>query len=164
MFRSAMALVPAALLFVAACSSSKGNGQPTPPDPDSGAGGSVGQCKLPDVPVAGTTGDGTSGYTIKVLEAVPARPSLTQVNKWTLVVTGADGKPVDGLTIDANCGMTRHSHNCGGTGPKFSDTCNGQYEMSSLIFTMHGDWYITFDLSDADGGPMDSVTLTFCVP
>jgi hypothetical protein len=161
-------LLSLALCVISSACSSKNGGTPQPPDETFDAGPPATRCENPQEPIAGMSEPGSAGFTVEVLDATPALASVSGTNEWTLVVKDSNGKPVDGLNIDVRCGMKKHSHGCGGTGPKVTALGGGQYKMSSIIFIMAGDWYMNLTLtnastSDAGTALMDTAVLSFCV-
>ena len=78
----------------------------------------------------------------------PSTPKARRPTTLTVIVTGADGKPIPGAGIQADVAMT--SMNMGTTHPAFTDLGAGKYA-ADATFAMPGPWRITLRVTAPDG-------------
>jgi hypothetical protein len=103
--------------------------------------------------------DGT--MKVSFVAAQPAPPQKG-TNTWTVHVTDAGGKAVDGATIDVKPFMPDHNHGSSIT-PQVVPMGSGDYHVELLDFFMPGVWQSTLTITPAGGGAPTTVVFTFCV-
>ena len=97
---------------------------------------------------------------VKYVDANPAPPSR-ELNTWTVDVSDANGKPIEGATIAVKLWMPDHGH--GNTViPSVTDKGGGEYEIGDVLFYMPGIWQVTFTVTPPNGTD-DQAVFTFCI-
>jgi hypothetical protein len=85
------------------------------------------------------------------IDPIPVR----RMHSWTVVLTTAQGKPVDEARITVSGGMPQHGHGLP-TQPTVSPQANGRYLVEGVKFNMGGWWTVTLHIDGAAGA--DDVT------
>jgi hypothetical protein len=81
---------------------------------------------------------------------------IRRLQRWTLHIDAADGRPVDAATIAMNGGMPQHGHGLP-TSPRVTRALgNGDYVVEGVKFNMGGWWVVRFAIASAAG--TDTVT------
>ena len=81
---------------------------------------------------------------------------VRRLQKWTLHIDTADGRPVDVATIAMNGGMPQHGHGLP-TAPRVTRAGgNGDYLVEGVKVNMGGWWVVRFAIASAAGA--DTVT------
>jgi hypothetical protein len=89
------------------------------------------------------------------------RPDVTPIpvrrlQRWTLHLDTADGRPVDVATITMNGGMPQHGHGLP-TSPRVTRALgNGDHVVEGVKFNMGGWWVVRFAITSSAG--TDTVT------
>ena len=84
---------------------------------------------------------------------------INRIHAWTLVVTTADGEPVDDAKLKVTGGMPVHDHGLP-TAPRATAAgSGGRYRVDGLRFHMGGDWELIVEIDD--GQRRDVVTIVF---
>jgi hypothetical protein len=102
----------------------------------------------PSDPAATTAPGVTARWSTKHLFEVgyastPSPVPLLQLHSWTLTITDAGGRPVDGATITVEGGMPAHAHGLPTT-PQVKGLGQGRYLVEGLKFHMPGAWVVGF--------------------
>jgi hypothetical protein len=100
-------------------------------------------------------------FTVKLSALDPVSPAIG-TNVWTLDVTDAAGKPVEGATFTIKPWMPDHGH---GTQIVASATpmgVPGEYQIKPLYLFMAGLWQITFTVQ-AGTAAADTVVFSICL-
>jgi hypothetical protein len=98
-------------------------------------------------------------YTAVLQPGQPLRPR--QLQTILLVVTDADGHPVDGATIAIDGGMPQHGHGLP-TRPRVTRNLGaGLYEIAGVRFNMGGWWEFSLDITGSVGS--DKVTFNLAL-
>lgn len=105
-----------------------------------------------------TSEDGA--VTITFVDADPAPPAKGN-NIWTVKITGKDGKPLSGATIETTSYMPDHAHTSP-IKPTATEKDPGTYEVTPVNLFMPGVWEVTLDVTPA-GGSAEAVKFTFCI-
>lgn len=95
------------------------------------------------------------------LELVPHGSNVTlgELHHWHLLLTGADGEPIEGAFVTVGGGMPAHGHGLP-TAPKVVDAGEpGHYLIEGLRFNMPGDWELRLSIEGSKG--TDTATLEF---
>ncbi len=118
--------------------------------------------------VAGISKTGSAGYSLSIVDSLPAPPDKGD-NRWTIEVTDGAGAPVSGMALEAEPFMPDHGH---GT-PEvalFTDQGDGSYTLTPVNFFMPGYWETTVTVvdpgatdSEDDDTDLDTVVFKFCV-
>ena len=121
-----------------------------------------------DAFTAGISKLGEAGYTVSIVDSLPAPPGKGD-NRWSLVVTDDGSAPVSGMTLDIVPFMPDHGHG-GSVIPVVSDDGDGAYTADPVNFFMPGYWETTITIVDpgaSDGEDddidLDSVIFKFCI-
>jgi len=99
--------------------------------------------------------------TITFVDADPAPPAKGN-NTWTVTITDAAGKPVNGAAIETTAYMPDHGHTSPIKPTATSLDANGTYEVTPVNVFMPGIWEVTLAVTPA-GGEASSVKFTFCI-
>ena len=111
------------------------------------------------MPVSGEETTATAGGAVTAMIA-PDPPKAREPNMLTLTVTGADGKPLAGATVNSSVAMT--SMDMGTSHPDFKDLGDGRYQ-GSVIFSMAGPWRVSLTILPPNGGAAVTKTLDYNV-
>jgi hypothetical protein len=103
--------------------------------------------------------DGT--VTVTFVSAEPAPPAKGG-NTFTVDITDAMGKPIDGATVAVKPFMPDHGHGASVTPTVSPRSQAGRYDVTNVELFMPGIWEITFTIT-ATGGAPEPVKFTFCV-
>jgi hypothetical protein len=86
-------------------------------------------------------------------------------NDWIVKFAGADGEPLEDVTMtEALTWMPEHGHG-GGQTPTIAELGDAEFDVDGLNVTMGGGWEFTFEMSatNADGEAVtDTVTFNVC--
>ena len=94
-------------------------------------------------------------YRAAVRPAVVPIP-VRRLQRWTLHLDTADGRPVDTATITMNGGMPQHGHGLP-TSPRVTRALgNGDHLVEGVKFNMGGWWVVRFAITSSAG--TDTVT------
>lgn len=105
----------------------------------------------------------TSANELYVVSIEPERTPVPQgrMHSWTIIVTDADGEPVEDARITVEGGMPDHGHGLP-TAPAVTKYLGeGKYLLEGLEFNMTGKWKLRFDISSPRGE--DTVTFNVVV-
>jgi len=105
-----------------------------------------------------------TGVRVAILEAVPAPPS-EEDNAWRLLVTDANGEPVNDAKIVVIRTMKHGDSTHGDPRPMQVSPLStpGEYQIEEMWLNMPGLWKITIELRAEDGQTaVDSVDFSFC--
>ncbi len=141
-------VIPACLalsLLALACSS----------EPGTTAAGGGEEATFPAEPLA-TVETEQGGLSIEVRTA-PEQPPTRGLVDVELVVTGPDGKPVDGLDLAVQPWMPQMGHGAS-TKPSIEAKGSGHYVVSDVAFFMPGNWELRTSIA---GAKNDSATVNF---
>ncbi len=118
--------------------------------------------------VAGISKTGGAGYTLSIVDSLPAPPDKGN-NVWTIALTDSNGDPLSGVALEAEPFMPDHGH---GT-PEiavFTDNGDGNFTLDPVNFFMPGYWETTVTVVDEgatdaedDDVDLDTVVFKFCV-
>lgn len=158
-------------MFLVACSSSSKGTAPGALD-DGDAGSLCGEhASLLDDFHATASWTGDAGYKAELLDAVPPAPSFSAPggNVWKVKVMDPSGAALgDGAVVTVRCSMPGHNHDCSGEGATVTSLGGGTFEISKMVYQMHGFWIINLHVADPrvkDGGAdADVIPIEICVP
>jgi YtkA-like len=106
---------------------------------------------------------GDGGYSVSLLESVPAPPAEGD-NAWTVRVLDPEGKTRDGLTIDVYPFMPDHGHGTAVQAVVTPTGSDGTYGIAPLDLFMSGVWVVRLKLIDpATSAELDVVRYAFCI-
>jgi len=75
----------------------------------------------------------------------------SRMHNWIIKIDTADGKPVEGASVEIDGGMPQHGHGLP-TAPQVSATDQpGRYLLQGIRFGMSGWWVLRFDIDAAAG-------------
>ena len=120
----------------------------------SSAGSGGAEATFPAEPLATVVTD--QGLSIEVRTA-PEQPPTRGVIDVELVVSDADGKPVDGLDLAVQPWMPQMGHGAS-TKPSIEAKGGGHYVVSDVAFFMPGTWELRTSIA---GAKNDSATVNF---
>jgi hypothetical protein len=112
------------------------------------------------------TGFGTSPLTTTEGQAVHAalftspQPPERGLDEAKLRLTGADGQPLDGLTLTVTPWMPEHGHGTS-VSPTVTPIGDGTWTVSNLYLAMPGQWQLRVDVS---GAVNDELVASFDIP
>ena len=101
------------------------------------------------------------GVTVEIVSADPAPPANSDMNAWTLKLSGDGGAPFEGATIVGSPFMIDHGH--GAPNQIASELTGGRYKLGPLALKMAGLWQVTLKITPP-GGQEISVVFSFCIP
>lgn len=113
-------------------------------------------------PVAGATDAWSQKRLFHVTYAsTPSPPPMLALHEWTITITDAAAKPVDGARVTVLGGMPAHAHGLPTT-PEVRALGAGRYRVEGLKFHMPGAWIVAFRINAAAG--IDSVSFALDLP
>lgn len=113
-------------------------------------------------PIAGATDAWSQKRIFRVRYAsTPAPVPMLVLHDWTVTITDAAGRPVDGARLTVLGGMPAHAHGLP-TAPTVRGLGDGRYLVEGLKFHMPGAWVVAFRINAAPG--IDSVSFALDLP
>ena len=85
--------------------------------------------------------------------------AINTIHSWELVLSAADGAPLNGAQMSVIGGMPDHDHGLPTSPVVTGEIAPGRYLLEGVRFHMPGRWLLTFDVTSAEG--RESVTLEF---
>lgn len=158
----------------AACSSGNGDGsdsttepvvadcEGTPEDPCFGE--QVGDCSEPgDAVFVGEQKASDSGaLMVELVETSPAPPQRFD-NAWTVLITDAEGTPVETADVAAKPFMPDHGHPSP-TAVEVENLGGGKYLLDPINLFMPGLWRVKIDVLPEAATDPDPIAWKFCLP
>lgn len=89
----------------------------------------------------------------------PGAIPLNTLHAWTLHLTAADGRPLEGAQISVDGRMPAHGHGLPTQPQVTADLGGGDYRVEGLRFQMNGEWQVDFTIQA--GGLSDIASVTF---
>ncbi|MBK8258538.1 MAG: FixH family protein [Polyangiaceae bacterium] len=106
---------------------------------------------------------GDGGYSVSLLDSVPAPPAEGD-NAWTVLVLDPEGNARDGLTIDVYPFMPDHGHGTAVQAVVTPTGSDGTYGIEPLNLFMSGVWVVRLKLIDPEtSAELDVVRYAFCI-
>ncbi|WP_423065364.1 FixH family protein [Devosia sp. CN2-171] len=100
------------------------------------------------------------GLYVGTLEPGASPVPVGTMQSWTVVVTTADGQPLEHAELSIDGGMPQHGHGLP-TEPQVTDELGGgRYRIEGMKFNMPGWWTITLEVSGAAGTDSATFNLT----
>jgi hypothetical protein len=149
------AIAPVAVILAACSSTGGGTSSGTPTSVCDGDP----RASTYAVGLAATAADGS--VKASFVDAMPTPPTRGE-NTWTIQLTDAMGRPVNGATIAVKPFMPDHGHGSSITPQVMPMDSNGTYQVSLLDLFMAGIWDVTLTITPASG-PAETMKFTFCV-
>ena len=84
---------------------------------------------------------------------------INRIHEWTLILTTADGQPVDNATLRITGGMPVHDHGLPTAPEATALGSEGRYRIDGLRFHMGGAWELYIEVDD--GHRRDLITIVF---
>ncbi|HYD81449.1 MAG TPA: FixH family protein [Paucimonas sp.] len=95
-------------------------------------------------------------YTV-ALKSLEEPIVVNKIHPWEILLTNANGEPIDNARIKVDGGMPQHGHGFP-TQPRVTKNLgNGRYLLEGVKFSMTGWWEIKLDIQSALGN--DQITL-----
>ena len=85
--------------------------------------------------------------------------AINTIHSWELVLSAADGAPLNGAQMSVIGGMPDHDHGLPTSPVVTGEIAPGRYLLEGVRFHMPGRWLLTFDVTSAQG--QESATLDF---
>ena len=85
--------------------------------------------------------------------------AINTIHSWELVLSAADGAPLNGAQMSVIGGMPDHDHGLPTSPVVTGEIAPGRYLLEGVRFHMPGRWLLTFDVTSAQG--QESATLEF---
>ena len=85
--------------------------------------------------------------------------AINTIHSWELVLSAADGAPLNGAQMSVIGGMPDHDHGLPTSPVVTGEIAPGRYLLEGVRFHMPGRWLLTFDVTRALG--QESATLEF---
>ena len=83
--------------------------------------------------------------------------AINRMHTWVIHISGADGGPVEGATLEISGGMPLHDHGLP-TAPRVTaDLGEGNYRVDGMKFHMGGAWEVVIDIEASE--VRDSLTV-----
>ena len=100
------------------------------------------------------------GLYVGTLEPGASPVPVGTMQSWTVVVTTADGQPLEHAELSIDGGMPQHGHGLP-TEPQVTEELGGgRYRVEGMKFNMPGWWTITLEISGAAGTDSATFNLT----